>query len=102
VKWQSLGFKEDPLSTEPIFIETLALYTGHDKEIKTCLNVLSDVNRRVVIEGKRGVGTTSFANYVRFSLQTEKLLFTPRNEIRVDPNWQIETLLSVIVANIVR
>jgi len=30
------------------------------------------------------------------------LFFTPRNEIRIDAGWQIETLLSVVVANIVR
>lgn len=102
MQWQSLGFKSDPLSTDPIFMETLKLYTGHEKEIQMCLNVLSEGNRRVVIEGARGVGTTSFANFVRFSLQEKKILFTPRNEIRVDAGWQLETLLSVIVANIVR
>ncbi len=102
MQWQSLGFKADPLSTDPIFMETLKLYTGHDKEVKMCLNVLAEGSRRVVVEGARGMGTTSFANYIRFSLQEKKLLFTPRNEIRVDAGWQIETLLSVIVANIVR
>lgn len=102
MQWQSLGFKADPLSTDPIFIETLPIYTGHSQEIRTCLNVLGDGNKRVVVEGARGVGTTSFSNYVRFSLQEKKLFFTPRNEIRVDAGWQIETLLSVVVANIVR
>jgi len=102
MQWQSLGFKTDPLSTDPIFIETLNLYTGHAKEIAICLNVLGDGNRRIVVEGARGVGTTSFSNYLRFSLQEKKLFFTPRNEIRVDAGWKIETLLSVIVANIIR
>lgn len=102
MQWQSLGFKTDPLSTDPIFMETLKLYTGHDKEVKICHNVLIEGNRRIVIEGARGVGTTSFANFLRFSIQEKKLLFTPRNEIRVDAGWQIETLLSVVIANIVR
>lgn len=102
MQWQSLGFKSDPLSTDPIFMETLKLYTGHDKEVDLCLKVLSEGNRRIVVEGARGVGTTSFSNFIRFSLQEKKLLFTPRNEIRVDAGWQIETLLSVVVANIVR
>ncbi len=102
MQWQSLGFNADPLSTDPIFRETLKLYTGHQNEINICLNVLSEGNRRVVVEGARGVGTTSFSNFIRFSLQEKKLFFTPRNEIRVDAGWQIETLLSVIVANIVR
>jgi len=30
------------------------------------------------------------------------MFFTPRNEIRVDAGWQIETLLAVVIANIVR
>lgn len=82
MKWQSLGFTADPLSTDPIGMDTLALYTGHTEEVRTCMNVLSNGNRRIVIEGARGVGTTSFANYIRFSLQEQKLFFTPRNEIR--------------------
>lgn len=102
MKWQSLGFKSDPLSTDPILMETLNLYTGHAKEVSLCLNVLSNGNKRIVVEGARGVGTTSFSNYIRFSFQKEKLFFTPRNEIRVDAGWQLETLLSVVVANIVR
>lgn len=101
-QWQSLGFKSDPLSTDPISMETLSLYFGHDEEVKLCLKVMGNGNRRIVIEGARGVGTTSFANFVRFSLQEKKLFFTPRNEIRVDTGWKIETLLSVVVANIVR
>lgn len=102
MQWQSLGFKSDPLFTDPILMETLKLYTGHNEEIRMCLNVLSEGNRRIVVEGARGVGTTSFSNFLRFSLQEKKLLFTPRNEIRVDPGWQIETLLAVVVANVVR
>ncbi len=102
MQWQSLGFKTDPLSTDPIVRETLTLYTGHQKEAGMCFNVLSNGDQRIVIEGSRGVGTTSFANYIRFSLQQQKQFFTPRNEIKVDAGWQIETLLAVVVANIVR
>ncbi len=102
MQWQSLGFTADPLSTEAIALDTLPLYTGHANEIDLCLQVLHSGNRRLVIEGSRGVGTTSFSNYLRFTLQKEKLYFTPRNEIRVDAGWQLETLLSVVIANIVR
>jgi hypothetical protein len=102
MQWQSLGFKADPLNIEPITMETLDIYTGHIQNINTCLDVLMDGNRRIVIEGPRGVGTTSFANFLRFSLQAKKIFFTPRNEIRVNPYWQLETLLSTIVTNLVR
>lgn len=81
---------------------TLELYTGHDAEARTCHNALYERNVTLVIEGARGIGTTSFANYLRFTTQAEKLYFTPRNEIRVDPNFTLEALLSVVIANIIR
>lgn len=100
--WQTLGFKDDPLKTTPITAETLALYTGHQKEIKACQNVLMSSNVRIVIEGARGVGTTSFGNYLRFTKQIEKHYFTTRNEIKVDQGWRLETLLAVIISHLVR
>src|ERR1700733_2329217 len=100
--WEPLGFKANPFNTEPILQDTLALYTGHEEEVKTCLKMLTQKNVLMVIEGARGVGTTSFANYLRFSSQGKMDYFTPRNEIRVEPNWNLETLLAVIVGNIVR
>lgn len=102
MKWESLGFKENPFSTDPISQATLPIYVGHKPEIKTGDTVLSEKNVLVVIEGARGIGTTSFANYLRFSAQTKELYFTPKNEIRVEPNWNLETLLAVILSNIVR
>jgi hypothetical protein len=102
MKWESLGFKENPFSTDPISQVTLPIYVGHKADIKTCDAVLGEKNVLVVIEGARGIGTTSFANYLRFSAQAKELYFTPKNEIRVEPNWNLETLLAVILSNIVR
>lgn len=102
MKWESLGFKDNPFNTDPIMQSTIALYTGQEKLIKVCQNVLLERNVVIVIEGARGVGTTSFANFLRFSAQTKKDYFTPSNEIRVGAGWSAETLLSVIIANIVR
>ncbi|MFT3741604.1 MAG: hypothetical protein QM752_02865 [Gammaproteobacteria bacterium] len=100
--WQALGFEDDPLKTSPITHETLALYTGHDREIKACQNALTGNNVRLVIEGARGVGTTSFGNYLRFTAQNNKLYFTTKNEIKVDQGWRLETLLAVIISHLVR
>ncbi len=102
MRWESLGFRENPFSTDPISQGTLSLYTGHAQEIKRFKHVLHEKNVLAVIEGARGVGTTSFANYLRFSAQAEHLYFTPRNEIRVEAHWNAETLLSAIIANVVR
>ncbi len=100
--WQALGFTDDPLKTAPITKTTLSLFTGHDKEIHICQRVLTGSNIRVVIEGARGVGTTSFANFLRFSAENKKLYLTPRAEIKVEPGWRSETLLAAIISNLVR
>ncbi len=102
MQWESLGFKDNPFNTDPIIQSTITLYTGHQQEVKVCQNVLHERNVLMVIEGARGVGTTSFANFLRFSAQSKKEYFTPSNEIRVGPGWAIETLLAAILANIVR
>lgn len=100
--WQNFGFKDDPLKTSPITKSTLGLFTGHGEEVRICTNVLTGSNVRIVIEGARGVGTTSFANYLRFSLEAKKTYFTPRTEIKVEQGWRFETLLAAIISNFVR
>lgn len=102
MQWESLGFKENPFSTDPINLDTLALYTGHTREVAACQDVVSQKDILMIIEGSRGVGTTSFANVLRFWAQKKKFYLTPRNEIRVNPDWSLETLLSAIIANIIR
>lgn len=102
MQWESMGFSDNPFNTNPISQTTLQLYTGREKQIQTCLNVLEERNVLLIVEGTRGVGTTSFSNYLRFTAQGKKNYFTPRNEIRVEKGWTLETLLGVIVANVVR
>lgn len=102
MQWESLGFKDNPFSTDPIIQTTLSLYTGHQEAVVRCNHVLREKNVILVVEGARGVGTTSFGNYLRFNAQQEKIYFTPSNEIRVEPSWTLETLLAVIIANVVR
>jgi len=100
--WQAFGFKDDPLNTSPIIKSTLALFTGHRDDVSVCTNVLKGNNVRIVVEGARGVGTTSFSNYLRFGAESQKLYFTPRIEIKVEKGWRSETLLAAIVSNCVR
>lgn len=102
MEWQTFGFREDPLRTSPITKTTLELFTGHSVEARICLDVLVGSNVRIVVEGARGVGTTSFANYLRFSVEDKKLYFTPRTEIKVEQGWRFETLLAAIISNFVR
>lgn len=102
MEWESLGFRGNPFDTDPIRQTTLALYVGRDKTVATCGQVLAEKNVLLVVEGARGIGTTSFGNYLRFNSQAKKQYFTPTNEIRVGAGWTIETLLAVVIGNIVR
>ena len=102
MNWQVFGFKANPLKTAPITKITLPLFTGHSEEIKICENVLNNDNVRIVVEGAKGIGTTSFGNYLRFNAEAQKKYFTPRTEIKVEQGWRLETLLAAIISNLVR
>lgn len=102
MQWESLGFSDNPFNTDPIRQTTLDLYVGRDQSVSICQNVLAEKNVLLIIEGARGIGTTSFGNYLRFNAQAQKKYLTPSNEIRVGSGWTIETLLAVVIGNIVR
>jgi len=100
--WELLGYKEYPFSVNPISLNTLELFTGHNEEIIICKNILNDKNIRLVIEGACGVGTTSFANYLKIFSQKKQLYFSPRDEVSVEKNWNLESLLTAVISTIVR
>ena len=102
MEWQRFGFKDDPLKTTPIMDSNLELFTGRNEEITVCKNILANSNARIVIEGARGIGTTSFANYLRFCGEVASNHFTPKIEIKVEQGWKFETLLAAIISNLVR
>lgn len=101
MQWESMGFKDDPFKTQPITAYTLELYTGNIDKVKNSQFALHSNNIVMVIEGLRGVGTTSFGNFLRFKAQEEHKYFTPTSEIKVEPNWNTDTLMAAIIANIV-
>lgn len=101
MQWELLGFNEDPFKTQPITAYTLSLYTGNQKKIEQLQFTLNSDNTVVVIEGERGVGTTSFANFVRFSAKKDKKYYTPTAEIKVEPYWNADTLMAAIIGNLV-
>lgn len=102
MEWQLLGYKDYPFSVDPISTETINLFTGHHKEVSLCESVLHDKNVRLVIEGSRGVGTTSIANYLKFSAQKKKLYLAPRDEVSVEKHWNLESLLTAVISTIIR
>lgn len=99
--WESLGFKDDPFKTHPITALTLDLYTGNQDKVEQARYALNTDNRIIVVEGERGVGTTSFANYVRFTAHHKKHYFTPTGEIKVEPYWSPDTLMAAVIGNII-
>jgi len=102
MEWRLLGYKDYPFSVDPISAETINLFTGYQKEISFCESVLQDKNIRLVIEGSRGVGTTSFANYLKLSSQKKKLYLSPRDEVSVEKHWNLESLLTAVISTIIR
>ncbi len=102
MQWEALGFKDDPFRTQPITSYTLDLYTGNKDKLKQAQYALNTSNMVMVIEGDRGVGTTSFANYLRFKAQEKNKYFTPMSEIKVEPYWNADTLMAAVIGNIVR
>jgi hypothetical protein len=100
--WELLGFKRYPFSVDPIKAETIDLFTGHEEEINLFKSILKDVNVRLVIEGARGVGTTSFANFLKFTAQFNHLYLSPRDEVSVGKDWNLEALLTAVISTIVR
>jgi len=101
MQWESIGFKDEPFKTQPITAYTSELYTGNSDKLKNSQFALQSNNIVMVIEGSRGVGTTSFGNFLRFKAQKERKYFTPISEIRVEPHWNADTLMAAVIANIV-
>jgi len=102
MQWESLGFKDDPFRTQPITSYTLNLYTGNKEKLSQAEYALNTSNVNMVIEGDRGVGTTSFGNFLRFKAQEEGKYFTPMSEIKIEPYWNADTLLAAIIGSVVR
>ena len=100
--WYALGFMGNPFETDPITLETLDLFVGHEQQRKFSSKVIDNGNVNIIVEGARGVGTTSFANFLRFNAQIKKTYFTPRCEIRIERNWSLESLLGAVIINVVR
>ncbi|MDI6708620.1 MAG: hypothetical protein QME47_06025, partial [Candidatus Thermoplasmatota archaeon] len=97
-KW---NLRDNPYTTEPITEETLELFVGREEWIKRC-SALLDTKSIIVIEGDRGVGTTSFGNYVRFKQKERKINYTTKRELSVCPGWNSEILIANVISSVVR
>lgn len=94
------GLESNPYTTVPISKDTLNLFVGREKERRLCQSALGSKSI-IIVEGSRGVGTTSFANAVRFTLKGKRQNFTPEMEVSTGPGWNREILLANILSNLV-
>ena len=94
------GLAGNPYITTPINFETLSFFVGRKEEKKQCLSTLY-TKSIVVIEGDRGVGTTSLGNFVRFTHGLKNKALTPTNEISIRPGWNVEILLANVLSSII-
>ncbi len=99
--WEKWHLKDNPYSSNPVTESSLDLFVGRSKEITLCGNGLASFNSRIVIEGGRGVGTTSLANYVKYTLAKSGGYLTTDLEISVGRNWNVELLISNVLAAVV-
>ena len=99
--WEKWGLKDNPYSQNPIDENSLDLFVGRKKESLVCANSLSGNNSRIVIEGGRGMGTTSLCNYIRYTLVRKKAYLTPDLEISVGRDWNSERLLVNVLSAVV-
>ena len=84
----------NPFDPNPISLATLDWFVGREREVQLCERLVAE-GSVVLVEGGLGVGTTSFANVVRFRSDTR----TPKMELAVYRDWNAQTLLeNVLVA----
>ena len=98
INWERWELKGNPYNQDPIHEFELDLFVGREKELKICRGGLATKNVRIVIEGSRGVGTTSLGNYLRYTLLKKKDYFTPIVEIALGKNWNQDMLLANTIA----
>lgn len=93
------GLRGNPYTTSPIDKQNLDLFVGREDYIKVASRVI-DEKSILVVEGNRGVGTTSFSNYLRFTKESRGNVLTPLREISVGNGWNEELLLANVLSSV--
>lgn len=109
--WKRFGFVSNPFDTTPLSFCNRFLPIGEalvgrgmdSKETRTLTSILqSPGGARVMVEGKIGVGKTTFVNYHRYLWENhaQDLLFTTKREISVTSEWRLPHFLMNTLAAI--
>ena len=94
------GLKDNPYTTEPIHEGTLDLFVARKQQRNLCKSALESKSI-IVIEGNRGVGTTSMGNFVRFAKKQDRMSYSPDSEVPVSPGWNCEILLANVLSSLI-
>ncbi|MFH1332840.1 MAG: MarR family transcriptional regulator [archaeon] len=113
--WPKYGLKESPYFTTAMRLLGIVpienVFSGRAIEIIKFKRIITSSNSsRSVIVGNFGVGKTSFANFLRWSLCIEKgnksKYLTTSAEIKIQPDWNalqflLSTLTSIYTSSII-
>lgn len=110
--WKRYGFATNPFDTNPLspdhqtVLPISKAMVGRDfeaRESRMLYNVLSSAGGgRVIVEGKVGVGKTTFVNYHRYLWENhaEDRLFTTLDEISITEKWKLPHFLVNLLASL--
>lgn len=96
--WEVYGLRSNPFSTNPLLVIggniPIDSFFGRAQELKQLEGlILNNSNSRVLVYGDIGIGKTTLANYVRWSLFSKNNYFTPFPEIGVQEDWDVNDFI---------
>lgn len=91
---------ESPYTTAPISRDHLDLFVGRSEVVAAAQNALRNPSV-LVLEGGRGVGTTSLGNYLRFVKAQEGKYFSPLSEVSASAGITAELFLANVLSILV-
>ena len=87
--WEWFGFKKNPYDFLPLAVnnEDRTLFVGRKAEIpRLATQIASDTGGIIVVEGRVGVGKTSFVNVVQYDRWQSKTCLPSFQVLQVQPN----------------
>lgn len=108
--WERYGFTGNPFDTRALSLSSQAPLSVEHAYVKRsgdadADNLITNFLRnpgggRILIEGKAGVGKTTFVNYHRYRWEktAKQKLISPANEISVEMDWTGRVLLLALLA----
>jgi len=98
--YEHWSLRESPYTTAPISRENLDLFVGRSEAVTAAQNTLRNPSV-LVLEGGRGVGTTSLGNYLRFGKAQEGKVFSPLSEVSAPAGIAAEFFLANVLSTLV-